>query len=297
MPAKMLSSMQKLYNDYDMNKVTVDIDFNAQTIKQKEKEFKDFRLKASNNGILWNIDSLKADYAGGSFNSAGSLRMDAMNISLAYAFNDFNIKKVRDLLPLNIFGMKDGWMSVNGMISTNGKNLAELLYNLYVKSAFLAKNVHWNNFNIDGFVSYASNSDYNQANLETDALDFMKKPQTIMSFLDGELELNNGDFKIQNIDFETGKSSGKANAQYNIYDTNLLVNTNFVLKPPSTSIYDSRLEIKLPVKVEGKLLDAKREFDFTDMARYLKRRARSGKWIKQQQAPPQLLDGNQIQAQ
>ena len=124
-----------------MEKVKIKADIKTQNIKQKDLEFKDIHLIANNNGILWNIPTLKGKYAHGTFDATGSLRMDAMRLNLAYAYNDFNIKALSKLIPFNIFGMGDGWMSVNGMLSTNGANIAELFHNLYTKSAFVAKNV------------------------------------------------------------------------------------------------------------------------------------------------------------
>jgi hypothetical protein len=100
-----LTFLQSLYKEYDMEKLTFKTNFTAQKIKQKDLEFDDFHIKAANNGILWNVESLKTKYAKGSFDAKGSLRLDAMNVNLAYAFNDFNLKSMSKLVPFNVFGI------------------------------------------------------------------------------------------------------------------------------------------------------------------------------------------------
>lgn len=293
--SNMMSLMQSLYTDYDMDKVQVKTDFRSQYIKQKDLEFKDFRIKASNKGILWNIDSLRGTFAGGNFDSTGSLRMDAMNLNLAYAYNDFNLKALSRLIPFHIFGIEDGWMSMNGMFSTNGNNLAELFYNLYTKSAFLAKNVAWKNFNIDGLIAHTSDAMYNKAELKNDANYFMSSPKTNMKYLDGEVELDKGLFRIFDVDFETHRTKAVSGAQYNMYKGELTTNTNFLFRPPATSLYDSSIDVKLPMQVSGKLGATKTEFDFKEYNTYLDRKEKSRGWMKQQQFPPQMMNRKALQ--
>ena len=44
---------------------------------------------------------------------------------------------------------------------------------------------------------------YEQKELQKDADYFMRSPKTMMKYLDGEIELDKGLFKITDIDFET----------------------------------------------------------------------------------------------
>jgi hypothetical protein len=88
----------------------------------------------------------------GEFQSSGSLRMDALNLNLSYAYNDFNLKNTQNIFPLSLFGLKDGWISSNGTISTSGDSLDEVFYNLYTKSTFVGKNLIWDNFNVDKLI-------------------------------------------------------------------------------------------------------------------------------------------------
>lgn len=293
--ANLMGLVRNLYENYDLEKVKFKTDFRAQTIKQKDMEFKNFRVKARNNGILWNIDSLRGSFADGNFDATGSLRMDAMNINLAYAYNDFNLKKLKRLVPFNIFGIEDGWMSMNGMLSTNGRNLAELFYNLYTKSAFLAKSVLWNNFNIDGLVARTSETNYDKKDIVKDANYFMSSPKTTMKYLDGELELDKGQFKISDIDFETHRSKAVSDVHYDMYKADLTVNTNFLLRPKATSLYDKNLDIRFPMTINGSLGSTKKEFDFKEYNTYLERKARNRGWMKQQQFPPQLINRQNLQ--
>lgn len=283
-----VKGLKTIYEDYDMDKIKFKTDLNAQTIKQKDMTYKDFRIKARNRGILWDIESLKGNFADGNFDASGSLRMDAMNLNLAYAYNDFNIKALSRIIPFNIFGMQDGWMSMNGMLSTNGNNNAELLYNLYTKSAFIAKNVIWNNFDIDGLVKHTSSSSYEKKNLPKDAKLFMSSPKTKMKLLDGEVELDKGVFRIFDIDFETEKSKGVSDLQFNMYDTTITANTNFIFRSKAANIYDPRVDVKFPIKVTGKLGQTKKDFDFKEFDKYLDRKAKTRGWMRQSQFPPQI---------
>lgn len=286
--------LQSLYKEYDMEKVEFKTKFTAQKIKQKDLEFDDFHIKARNNGILWNIESLKGKYAEGSFDASGSLRLDAMNFNLAYAFNDFNLKSVSKLIPFYVFGIEDGWMSMNGMLSTNGSSPDELFYNLYTKSAFLAKNVEWNNFNIDGLIAHTSDATYSKDKLPEDTNYFMSRPKTTMKFLDGMIELDNGLFRISEVDFETNRTKADSDAQFNIYDKKLSINTRFMFRPAASSLYDSRIDVSFPMKVSGILGDSKKEFEFKEFINYLERKEKSKKWIQNQRFPSQELNRRNI---
>lgn len=283
-----LASMQNLYNNCDLDKIKVHADFTAQTIKQKDLEFKDVHIAAKNKGILWNIESLKGKYAGGAFDASGSLRLDAMNLNLAYAYNDFNIKQFNKLIPLNAFGIADGQMSFNGVISTNGSNWPELYYNLYSKSVFLAKNIIWKNFNIDGFIDHVISADYDAKNLDRDSQYFMQKGNVQMLSLGGEMNLSKGLFKLSEVDFMTAKTKGRSDVQYNMYDTSINNNTNFIFKPKVSSMYYTGSNVSIPVKITGKISSPKSKIGLKELKNYLQQNSRNRYWNERENLAPQI---------
>ncbi|MGV2432927.1 MAG UNVERIFIED_CONTAM: AsmA-like C-terminal region-containing protein [Rickettsiaceae bacterium] len=270
-PSYILDFLKKLRNDYDLTKANINASIKVNELEQGPLKIKDLVLKAKNEDILWNISELKCNYGDGKFESSGSLRMDSINLNLSYAYNDFNIKSTQTIFPLALFGLKDGWISSNGMISTSGDTLDEVFYNIYTKSTFIGKNLIWDNFNIDGLIDHTNNKSYKSSNLAKDTEYYMAIGSTTMNNIKGDFEINKGLFKFSDIAFDTRRTGGASNAQFNIYNNKILVNTEFNFKPSLSTTYGSETTIKLEMGVDNDILAPKKTFNLESFKDFLDR--------------------------
>jgi hypothetical protein len=258
-----------LQTDYDLNKLNINSEIAVQSIKQNGKIFKDLTFNAKNDGILWNISSLGGSYSSGKFSSSGSLRMDSMNLNLAYAYNDFNLKEISDILPLQLFGIEDGWMSINGMISTSGVNIDQIFYNLYSKSSFITKDMKWKNFDLDGFIALADDMKYPSSKLDNDVIRYMSSGNTKVRTLAGDMEVNHGLFKFSDVKFDTKRSNNTSAAEYNIYNNKLSINTILSFTPPALNAYSNSQPIAFNMKVTNDIINPQKSFELTNFKKFL----------------------------
>ena len=280
-----LQFFQTMQNEYDLKKINIITEITMQNIQQNEKIFKNLVFNAKNDGILWNISALNGKFSSGKFSSSGSLRMDSMDLNLAYAFNNFNLKEINNFIPLELFGIDNGWMSINGMISTNGSNIDQLFYNLYSKSSIISKGVKWNNFDIDSVIALIDNTQYSSSKLDSDVPRFMNTGNTVMKTLSGDMVLNHGVFKFSNIKFDTNRSSNTSAAEYNMYNNKLRIASNFSFTPPSVDAYSSPNPIPFSMEVGPDILNPKKTFDLTGFKAFLDQRTSLRSWYTPQNVP------------
>ena len=113
---------------------------------------------------MFKIPNLKAQLLNGTIEVEGSV---LLNWNLVYALNTIEVAVLSKILPVNWL-KSDGSASVYGMITTNGDSLEKLLYNLYTKSLFVAKNVKINNFSIDTFIASKIQPNYDITQFKTE---------------------------------------------------------------------------------------------------------------------------------
>jgi hypothetical protein len=177
------------------------------------------------------------------------------------------------------------------MISTSGANIDQLFYNLYSKSSFIAKDMKWNNFDLDGFIALADDMKYPPSKLETDAIHYMNGGTTMVKTLAGDMEVNHGLFKFLNVKFDTKRSINKASAEYNIYNNKLLINTILSFLPPSLNTYSNSQSIVFNMKVTNDIINPLKAFELTNFKKFLENRiARPG--FYQGSIPPQVNSNN-----
>jgi len=267
-----LKGLQRFRDKYDLNKINLNGEVQIKNIEQGDDAFKNVTVNAKNDGVLWNIKSLAASYHDSSFQSSGSLRMDPMTINLSYAYNNFNITQLRQVFPLSVFGLEEGWGSSNGMISTSGDNMSQLLYNLYTKSNFVTKNLKWNNFGIDDLITAINNPEYDVASLQKDTNYYIGNGTTVMNGLSGDLELDHGMFKFTNIAFDTSRVSGSAGVNYSIYNANISLASKLLFSQPAT-IYNTKPKpVAISFNLSDNVLSPKKEIDFQEVASFLGKR-------------------------
>lgn len=262
---KFLSSLR---DDHDIGKVKISGIVNSANIKRSDGNLSDMHLKLRNDGILWNIDSIKAKYAGGTFESSGSLKLDKMNLNLAFAYNNFNLKALSSIFPFAIFGISDGWASANGVISTYGQDLNELLYNLYSKSSFQGRRFKLANLGIDKFVSKIEKDKYSPKDIDKDIKNIFSNNPGTMNVIDGEIELSKGLFKLSDLDFETNRAAAEGFGEYNLYDNNIGLDLKYEFTPRTKYGFIMGRKIKLNQKASGSVTNPKSEVDAKDLKLY-----------------------------
>ncbi len=267
----LLTFLASLRDIYDLDKINITTELAAQSIKQGDHMIKNAALSAKNEGVLWNISSLGCAYAGGEFWSSGSLRVDPMTLNLSYAYNNFTIGQIQSILPLDLFGIEEGWISANGMISASGDSLAQLLYTLYTKSDFVAKNVKLDNLSLDTLITQTDNPKYQAARLDEDINYYIGNGTDIIQSLSGKIELNQGLFKASDLKFNTARIYGIGSAAYNIYDTKIGLDARMVFAPPMNK---SKVQKYIPIglKVTNTITAPKKEIKFDDFKAFLKQR-------------------------
>ena len=226
-----LENLSKASVEYGFDKVTLDLAMTLKSLTQGGANFKNFYIASSNDGNLFNISGLQGIYNNGNFTSSGSMLLDSMTLSLAYAYSNFNSNDLDQIYPLSVFGIRDGWFSTNGTISANGNNVAQFIYSLYNKSEFVGSTVSWYGFDFDGFVDLINVKDYDKTNMLVDAKKFTSSGITNIPKISGSYEVDHGIIKFTDVQYGTKHTSCSAVATYNIYTDAVDVTTSVIFQP------------------------------------------------------------------
>lgn len=260
--------LSKIKNEHDLGKINISGEFFSRLLKRPGGDLENFYIKVRNNDILWNIDSLKSKFAGGTFESAGSLKLDKMTLNLSYAYNNFNLKKFSSVFPLQIFGIRDGQASANGVISTYGESLEGLLYNLHGKTSFQGRQFKLDNLSIDTFAEKISNLQYDSKALLKDKDIMLRGQKGTLRVVDGDISLAQGTFKLSDLDFQTTRSVAKGDALYNIYDSKMGLNLDYLFNIRSR--YGAGRQVKVGYKASGQVLKPEKSVNLSDVEEYFK---------------------------
>ena len=195
--------------------------------------------------------------------SSGNIFLEKMTLNLAYSYNNFNMNDLNIIYPPSLFGIKDGWASTNGTISTNGDTIAKILYNLYTKSEFVGSNIEMSNMDLENIATIVSSPNYEtNNNIIADAKTSLSNGSTLISTATGGYEIERGIIKFPNITFSTKSTSNTLATSYNIYDTTIdsLLKTTF--SQPTKEKYSQSIPINLTIHTHGKITSPQQEITY-----------------------------------
>lgn len=261
-PESMLATRKKMLEEYALDKISLDMDFNLSKIYQDKIELTNVIFRAKNNNILFDISKFETDLFKGRFISAGSILLDPYTITLVYALNSANVESITNLLPNDLI-KSGGAISASGMVTTNGNNINELLYNLYTKSLIITKDITVRNFSIDNLIQKLTAKNYNPENFKDDVKSSLLTGDTQIDDLKStDVELSKGLIKMPSITFKTKYTSGAASANINIYDFSLNLNSIFSFffakQTPGRNVVNYSPS-KITVKATGSIFSPKKE--------------------------------------
>ena len=268
----LLALNQELANNYDITKASIDFIANLNSITQNGTKYDKVNLKFSNDNATILLPNLSFQKDTSSFVTNGNLVIaPSMQINLAYAYNLMDIKPAMDYF-ISGLGVS-GVVSSNGVLYTHGDTIAALLYNLYIKSDFIAENMQISGYQIDDFIDQVNTLTYNTNNLAQDAENKTKTGITKLSKISGNYTMNLGRIVLHKMQFSTAKSTGILAGSYNIYKEALDLEStiNFPLK--LTDNYNSKSNFGIILKYHDDLLE--KFIDLKQMTIDLNRRVRN----------------------
>lgn len=271
----LLALNQELAENYDIAKASIDLTANLNSITQNNTKYDKINLKFSTDDTTILLPNLSFKKDNSSFVTNGNLVIaPSMQINLAYAYNLMDIKSAMDYF-ISGLGVS-GIVSSNGVLYTHGNTVAALLYNLYIKSDFIAENMQINGYQIDDFIDQINTLTYNPSHIEHDAENKTKAGLTKLSKISGSYTMNLGRITLEKMQFSTQKSTGTLAGSYNIYkeDLDLESTINFPLK--LTDNYNSKSNFGMILKYHDDLFE--KFVDLKQLMSDLNKRVRNTPW-------------------
>lgn len=270
-PSGMLELKKAVLSSFALEKMNLIINASLQQVKQGDLILDNVVLEAKNNQKLFEITKFTADLLGGKLISSGSVALDPYTINFSYTLNSMALQELAKLLPAG-FISKDGAVSMSGKWSTNGETIEQQLYNLYTKSELLGKGLSVSDFSLDDFIQTIADPKYNSSSIEADLKQALLTGTTYIDALQASFELSKGIFTVPQATVKTKYANGSISAQLNLYDWNINLASIFafsVNRPVAGKAYNSKIEIKLPIKAQGNLFEPKKEADTKELVNSL----------------------------
>ncbi|WP_316354132.1 AsmA-like C-terminal region-containing protein [Candidatus Trichorickettsia mobilis] len=273
-PGFLLELRNNLLNNFSLDKILLQLDCFFSKIYQNDLVLEKVTFSTKNDNTLFKIPTLKAQLLNGTIEVEGSVLLDPYTWNLVYALNTIDVAALSKILPVGWLN-SDGSASVNGMITTNGDSIEKLLYNLYTKSSFVAKNVKINNFSIDTLIANISQPNYDITQFKTDLNNALSTGQTQINSLSSDLELIQGVATLKNTTLQTKYANAAVVAAINIYDLQLNLSSLFsfyAFSPaPNGSKYNSSVPTSLGIKSAGTIIAPQLTADSTSLTEFLQK--------------------------
>lgn len=236
-----LDFSKKLDSNYDFNKAKLAININIDSLMNNNTEYQNIKITAYNQGNVLIIPNATMMIGDSSVILNGNISISTLNFNFGYAYNSMNIS---DATSLIVSGLDvNGVISSNGIISSHGTSIEELLYNLSIKSKFLADSITIGGYDIDGVINKINTPTYvfdntedsqnekveilNLRPLEQDMVKATSAGQTVISKVGGHIKMDLGKIIIDNVEFATTNAKGVLNMSYNIYNQELYLQSDF----------------------------------------------------------------------
>ncbi len=167
------------------------------------------------------------------------------------------------------------------MFYTHGSTVAELLYNLYVKSNFIAEKIAISGYNIDDFIDKVNQLTYNQNNLMNDGESATKNGRTTLSKVGGDYMMKLGRFTIDKMQFTTTKGTGVLAAAYDIYKEDLSLESTINFPLQVSGGYNTKSNVGIILEYNDKIFE--KYVDIKQLTNDLSRRASNNVNLPSQQ--------------
>lgn len=264
-PRRMLDLRNKILKDFSIDKITMNLDCSLSKFFQNDLEFDDVKFHLDNDNILFNISSLQGRLLGGTLESKGSILLEPFTWNFVYALNSIDLNALSKTLPRGFLD-NTGGLSINGMLTTNGDSLEQLLYNLYTNSTLIVKDAKISRFSIDDFIYKITDVSYNAQNLNDDLKYALVVGQTNLNSLTSQLELTKGIVSIKSAKFNTNNSAGTATGAINIYNYSLDLNSMFAFKLNRATTRTRGDDVfKMNIKWHGNIFEPSKSSNVNDL--------------------------------
>lgn len=262
-PSGFLELRKFLLDTIALDKIDLNMSCAFSNIHQNNFQMNRVFFKAKNKNNLFEISDFNGDLLGGRLTSSGSVLLDPYTINFVYALNSASVDEISKILPDGMIN-KEGFVSLNGMWSTNGNSLEEQLYNLYTKSNFVGKDLVLSNFSIDDMIETLNTPRYNINNLKDDVKKALLTGNTAINQIKTSIELSKGMINLEQMELQTKYSTGGASAIINIYDFTINLSAIFsyyVNKSSPGKAYLDKTATSMTVNATGSLFTPKKEAD------------------------------------
>lgn len=270
----MLELKKIILDNFDLSKIDVSISGALKDLYQDDFAFRRVVFALRNDKNLLNIAKFDADLFKGRLQSSGSILLEPYTLNFVYALNSARVSEIARVLPEGALS-SGGAISISGMWSTNGEKLDEQLYNLYIKSDVVAKDIVLGDFSLDEYIQELGNPTYNVNYFNDDLNKMLLTGQTQISDLTTGVELSKGVVTLQPLTFKTKYSTGTGSATFNLYDFSIDASSVFsfyVAKPKYGRSVTDYAPIKMTITAKGNFFTPKKEADTKKLVDFLKTR-------------------------
>jgi hypothetical protein len=206
---------------------------------------------------LLKINDISSEVFGGRSKVAGTILLTPYQLNLVYSLNSIMAKEFSNILP-DSFRQPQGVFSANGMITTNGENMKEQLYNLYSDSDIIIHDALLANMSIDDFVSKLSADGYNVQNFTSDVKEMLLTGNTQVKDLKTTMILNRGVANFSSTLFKTINSSGTIAGSFNLYDFKIDLQGELSFRMKNYLNPEGSDIIKMDLSAKGMVLNPKK---------------------------------------
>ncbi len=259
-PTSLLHLKEKLLTELSLAKVFFTLKCLSLTLQQEELLLNKLKFLLFNDNNILKISDLSADIFSGTLQGSGNIILEPYTINLAYALNSIDLSTIPQS-SLSQFLPNAGLASLNGVITTKGNSLEELLYNLYTDSTFIAKGVRINNFSIDDFIERINASNYPLENLDTDLDRALTSGITNILNSTAKMQLSKGDFRLQDMIIQTKRASASLASTFNIYDFKLNLLSLFSFYIATNNFSPANKPITLGINAKGTIFNPQKTAD------------------------------------
>jgi hypothetical protein len=270
-PKSLLYIREILLNNFDLDKVSLSLDCLSLKLYQNDLILDKLRFSIINDGILLKISNLGADWLSGNLQGEGSILLEPHTLNFVYALNSIDLALLAKILPNGLLNTS-GWASINGAFSTNGDTLEKLLYNIYMKSTLIAKEMIIPQFSIDSLIENINKKDYNLKTASIDLKNALETGETEVTSLNSNIELAKGVVTIKDTTLQTKCAAATISAIIDIYNFTLNLSSEFsfyMVDILSASNNANNKLVKLGMKATGTIFDPKKTVDITELMKLL----------------------------
>lgn len=212
-----LNFKKNVVENIDLNKIDLKSNITLDAITYNKVALSNFEANFANNRLLINIEHIKGKILDGLVESRGQIVLHPLSLSIGYAVNNINLAK----LPNTILPTLDGEISSNGVLSTHGETMEEVLYYTYVNSKVTSKNIVIQNIGIDDLISKITSPGYKIRKLSEDLQAATTTGKTNLKSLDGTYKIMHGVLESLDTSFISKTSAGSAALSMSLYNQQL----------------------------------------------------------------------------